>query len=224
MARMKRKKYVAPFYAACISWVLCATMMPMYKLGGLIAAASVTFCVVLLTKAICVQRAKKAAPPEPEVVEPVGQYSSEVQAIINEGRLARSEMGRLYNSISNPEIKNKIREIMMIMEKIVEDAKHDESDVPQIRRFLNYYPPTTIKLLNAYDRMSDQGIDGENITSTMNRIESMLDTTIVAYKKQLDSLFANQALDIETDISVMNAMLAREGLSGGRDFDIRKDK
>ena len=48
-----------------------------------------------------------------------------------------------------------------------------------------------------------------------------LDDAIAAYKKMLDSLFANQALDIETDIEVMNTMLAREGLSGGKDFDVK---
>ena len=42
----------------------------------------------------------------------------------------------------------------------------------------------------------------------------MLDTAIAAYRKLLDSLFANQAMDIETDISVMNTLLKREGLSG----------
>ena len=61
--------------------------------------------------------------------------------------------------------------------------------------------------------MSDQGIEGENLSKSMSSIEDMLDTAIEAFKKQLDSLFANQALDIETDISVMNQMLAREGLS-----------
>ncbi|HBR07464.1 MAG TPA: hypothetical protein DD735_01050, partial [Clostridiales bacterium] len=84
---------------------------------------------------------------------------------------------------------------------------------------LNYYLPTTIKLLNAYDRMSDLGIEGENLSKSMSSIECMLDTAIEAYKKQLDSLFANQALDIETDISVMNRMLAREGLTGGGELN-----
>ena len=54
----------------------------------------------------------------------------------------------------------------------------------------------------------------------MKSINEMLDQAIEAYKKRLDSLFENQALDIETDIEVMNQMLAREGLSGGKDFDI----
>ena len=71
--------------------------------------------------------------------------------------------------------------------------------------------------------MSAQGIEGENLDKSMKNINEMLDAAIVAYKKRLDSLFANQALDIETDIEVMNTMLAREGLSGGSDFKIKED-
>ena len=68
--------------------------------------------------------------------------------------------------------------------------------------------------------MSAQGIEGENLDKSMKSINEMLDQAIVAYKKRLDSLFENQALDIETDIEVMNQMLAREGLSGGKDFEL----
>jgi hypothetical protein len=71
--------------------------------------------------------------------------------------------------------------------------------------------------------MSAQGIEGENVDKSMNSINEMLDQAIVAYTKRLDSLFQNQALDIETDIEVMNQMLAREGLAGGKDFDIQQE-
>ena len=64
------------------------------------------------------------------------------------------------------------------------------------------------------------GIEGENLDKSMKNINEMLDAAIVAYKKRLDSLFANQALDIETDIEVMNTMLAREGLTGEGDFNL----
>ena len=111
-------------------------------------------------------------------------------------------------------MKRKIRDIMEVSDKIIEDAIDDPSDVPQIKKFLDYYLPTTIKLLNAYDRMGAQGIEGEHITGTMKSINEMLDTAIEAYHKLLDSLFANQALDVETDIEVMNTLLKREGLSG----------
>lgn len=130
------------------------------------------------------------------------------------------EMDRLRSSIANPVVRDKITKLMDVTGKIVRDAIDDPSDVPQIKKFMNYYLPTTIKLLNSYDRMSGQGIQGDNLTKTMRSIEDMLDTAIEAYNKQLDSLFANQALDIETDIDVMNQMLAREGLSGNRDFDV----
>ena len=146
-------------------------------------------------------------------------YGPEVDPIVEEGNRALSEMGRLYMSIKDPEIKAKINELMRVTDKITQDAIADPSDVPQIKKFMNYYLPTTIKLLNAYDRMSAQGIEGENLNKTMKSIDAMLDDAIAAYKKMLDSLFANQALDIETDIEVMNTMLAREGLANNKEFE-----
>ena len=81
---------------------------------------------------------------------------------------------------------------------------------------MNYYLPTTLKLLNAYDRMSAQGVSGENIDTSLERIRSMMDTITAAFDKQLDSLFGEEALDISTDISVLETMMAREGLTGAQ--------
>ena len=133
-------------------------------------------------------------------------------------------MGRLYMSIKDTEVRKKINELMRITDKITQDAIADPSDIPQIKKFMNYYLPTTIKLLNAYDRMSAQGIEGENLDKSMKSINEMLDAAIEAFKKRLDSLFEDQALDIETDIKVMNTMLAREGLSGNKDFEITTER
>ena len=142
---------------------------------------------------------------------------------MEEGNKALSEMGRLYLSIKDPGVRAKINEIMRITDKIVQDAIADPTDIPKIKKFMNYYLPTTIKLLHAYDRMSSLEVEGENIDRSMKNINEMLDAAIAAYKKQLDSLFANQALDIETDIAVMNSMLDREGLSDKKDFVIREE-
>ncbi len=147
-------------------------------------------------------------------------YGEKVDPILEEGNRALSEMGRLYSTIKDPEIRQKINEIMLVTDKIMQDAIEDPSDIPQIKKFFRYYLPTTIKLLHAYDRMSSQGIEGENIDKSISNINEMLDVAIAAYKKRLDSLFENQALDIETDIDVMNQMLAREGLAGGKDFNV----
>ena len=78
---------------------------------------------------------------------------------------------------------------------------------------MDYYLPTTLKLLNAYDRMGAQGVSGENIDVTMQRVESMMGTIVTAFEKQLDMLFGSEAMDISTDITVLENMMKREGLS-----------
>ena len=88
---------------------------------------------------------------------------------------------------------------------------------------MNYYLPTTLKLLNAYDRMSSQGVEGQNISGTMERVESMMSTIVTAFERQLDSLFGDQALDISTDITVLENMMAREGLSDDPIHQTRKE-
>lgn len=149
-------------------------------------------------------------------------YGPAVDPILEEGNRALAEFGRLYSSIPDEAVKDKINEIMRITDKIMLDAIDDPSDVPQIKKFFKYYIPTTIKLLNAYDRMDSQEIEGENISKTKTNIYDMLDVAIDAYKKRLDSLFEDQALDIETDIDVMNQMLAREGLLENNDFKVQE--
>ena len=78
---------------------------------------------------------------------------------------------------------------------------------------MNYYLPTLHKLLTTYELMEEQGVEGENITASKTRISQMLDTMDLAFLKQLDALFGDTALDIDTDITVMEGMLAGEGLT-----------
>lgn len=79
---------------------------------------------------------------------------------------------------------------------------------------MDYYLPTTLKLLNAYDRMSAAGVSGENIDTTLAKVEGMMRTIVSAFEKQLDALYGADALDISTDITVLENMMAREGLVG----------
>jgi len=225
----RRKRFnTGPFYGFTIAWLLMAFVLPLYRLWALILAFAVSGSVFYLMgknsakkalkKAQAVEaeeKARKQAAPEKK------SYGPEIDPIIEEGNRALSEMGRLYRTIKDTDVRMKINEIMRITDKITQDAIDDPSDIPQIKKFMNYYLPTTIKLLNAYDRMSSQGIEGENLDKSMKSINEMLDAAIEAYKKRLDSLFENQALDIETDIKVLNTMLAREGLSGTNDFDLK---
>ena len=221
--RKIKKKSAGPIYVTAIVWCICAMVFPLYRLLFLILSAVLAglagklSTLIFRPQIITLEEPEPVPQPEAEVqAEPDHGFSPEVNAIIEEGRRAQAEMRRLRNSIREPKVCSKIDELMQITDKIVEDAKADPDDIPQIKRFMSYYLPTTIKLLNTYDRMGSQGITGDNISGTMTRIEDMLDTAIAAYKKQLDALFADQALDIESDIDVMNAMLTREGFGNAQ--------
>ena len=218
---------LAPLYGFGLSFAGLAAALPMQKLWAILLTAAVSGLIAFLLGRSSAKKEQKKqqeelkkAREQAKAAAPKKSYGPEIDPIIAEGNRALSEMGRLYMSIKDVEVRKKINEIMRITDKITQDAIADPSDIPQIKKFMNYYLPTTIKLLNAYDRMSSQGIEGETLDRSMKNINEMLDQAIVAYKKRLDSLFENQALDIETDIEVMNTMLAREGLSGGKDFDI----
>lgn len=242
----RRKTFLGRIYSFAVSWAVLSFFFPLYRLDGLLGVAAISAAIAFFVGRAA-GRAEKSdsnpvadtkrtsertgaapssgkkkeeyseeKPPEKKVRKK--SYGPEIDPIVDEGNRALSEMGRLYMSIRDTEVRSKINEIMRITDKITQDAVEDPSDIPQIRKFFRYYLPTTIKLLNAYDRMASQEIDGENIDRTMKNINEMLDVAIEAYKKRLDSLFENQALDIETDIDVMNQMLAREGLTGDREF------
>ena len=222
----RKKKKVAPVYTFAGVWLAAACFLPLYRLWALLLTLGLAGFSAYLVGKHAGKKEREAAQAEekqPESAKPPApqkSYGPEIDPILQEGNRALGEMGRIYMSVQDVEVRKKINELMRITDKITQDAIHDPSDIPQIKKFMNYYLPTTIKLLNAYDRMSAQGIEGENLDKSMKSINEMLDQAIEAYKKRLDSLFENQALDIETDIEVMNQMLAREGLTGGKDFEL----
>ncbi|MBR2667790.1 MAG: 5-bromo-4-chloroindolyl phosphate hydrolysis family protein [Oscillospiraceae bacterium] len=157
-------------------------------------------------------KAEAKAKAEAEAVK-LPPKDPEIAAMIKEEERAITEMRRLNQNISDPKLSLQIDDLESTSRKIFDHVTQHPEKLPQIRRFMNYYVPTTIKLLNAYDRMDNQGIEGENIDTTKDKIEKVMDTVVVAYHKQLDSLFSAEALDISTDITVMENLLAQEGLT-----------
>ena len=244
----RRRSFLSRVYSFAITWIILSALIPQFELWAFLlsigACASVAFLIGKASGRSESAALKHQSDAESSAKNPAGtkkaservansgsaaakkpaekkSYGPTIDPIVEEGNRALSEMGRLYMSIKDDNIRSKINEIMRITDKITQDAINDPSDIPQIKKFFNYYLPTTIKLLNAYDRMGAQGIEGENIDKSMNNIEEMLDVAIAAYKKRLDSLFEDQALDIETDIDVLNQMLKREGLTADKDFEVR---
>ena len=207
------KKSPWPVYAVGLVWLIFGLFLPLYKLIHFLAAAGLSIAAYLVVKKLCPDKTFTVPDPEPEP-EPATTGSPELDELIRQRDLALSEMHRLNDSIEDPKISAQIDHMEAVTAKIIAHVVEHPRKLPQIRKFLNYYLPTTLKLLNAYDRMDAAGVSGANIDGTMGKIETMMDTVATAFDRQLDALFGDEALDISTDITVMENMLAREGLAG----------
>jgi len=212
------RKSVAPFYAVAVLWLSCGAALPLYEPlhYGLLAAVSagVFFGVSALCKNAGViggtePTVKKETKPKEETTG-----NPELDKMLKDGRLAIAEMKRLDDNIADVGISADIVRLEQVSEKIFEEVKRDPKKLPKIRRFMDYYLPTTLKLLNSYDRMSAAGVSGENIDATLVKVEGMMRNIVAAFEKQLDSLYGTEALDISADITVLETMMAREGLTG----------
>ena len=216
-AAKKRSGAVAPFYSVAITWVVYALAFDLYTVWNFLFLILLSGGVFLLVRALCGDKADtpvQAAREEEKKEEDEPTGNEELDKMIRDGRLAIAEMKRLDDNIPDEKLSAQIRRLEEVSGQIFQQVKADPQKLPQIRKFMDYYLPTTLKLLNAYGRMSGTGVSGENIDSTLERVEKMMGTIVTAFEKQLDSLFGSEALDISTDISVLETMMAREGLTG----------
>ena len=120
---------------------------------------------------------------------------------------------QVNDAIANPELSRKIDRIEELTAKIFQLVRERPEKAGELRSFMNYYLPQTLKILENYSKLEAQGIEGENISAAKARIEGMMDKLVDGYETQLDKLFANDVLDISADLKVMESMLEKDGLT-----------
>ena len=155
----------------------------------------------------------RGAAPQPKKPAPAPTPKAQPAAEDEYAALLR-QLREVNDAIPDPVMSQKISRLEEVSGRIFALAQKDPDKKAQLQKFMNYYLPTTLKLLNSYDKLSRQRVKGENIQKTMFEIEGMMETIAGAFEKQLDSLFDDDALDIAADISVMESILKQEGLSG----------
>ena len=137
----------------------------------------------------------------------------EAKAVIDEGHQYIDKIKKSNDAIPGEEISNKIFKMELLVRKIFGQAEAHPENISDLRKLMDYYLPMTVKLLEAYEELDKQPIQGENISSSKKEIEDTLDTLNIAYEKLLDNLFQDTAIDVSSDISVLQTMLAQEGLT-----------
>lgn len=141
------------------------------------------------------------------------RLSPEIQKIVKEGDEYVRKIREANDAIPGEEISAKISRMEMLVDRIFDRVEEHPESVDDIRKLMEYYLPTTIKLLDAYEDLDAQPVQGENIISSKREIEKTIDTLNTAFEKLLDDLFQDTAWDLSSDISVLQTMLAQEGLT-----------
>lgn len=136
-----------------------------------------------------------------------------VRQIIAEGEQFVEKIRRSNDAIPGIEISNKISRMEHIVQKIFQRVKARPELVGELKQLMGYYLPTTVKLLDAYEDLDAQPVQGPNINSSKKEIEDTMDTLNTAFENLLDGFYQETAWDISSDISVLETMLAQEGLT-----------
>lgn len=205
--REVKVKSVVPVYLFGITWILCAFILPMYRWFD--------FVIALIFSILVFRVSANLIPPKTILVEkepePISTGNLELDEVLTTGTAYMSELSNLSLKIENKDIAVKIDKMMGVSRHIFEFVTKTPSKIRQIKQFMNYYLPTTIKLLKNYNEFQKQETKGENIVSAMGKIEGVLDTIVIAFKKVLDDLFSDKALDTSVDIEVLEKMIKDEG-------------
>lgn len=136
-----------------------------------------------------------------------------IRKAMDEGRQYVKEIRNANIAIPGEEISRKLDKLEEVTRKIFDYVEEHPEKFPEIKKFAEYFLPTTLKLLDAYRELDYQPMVGENIPMAKKEIENTMDTINLAFENLLDDLFEDVAMDISTDISVLETMLAQEGLT-----------
>ena len=159
------------------------------------------------------QRKAEEQAAQKKMREEYDRLSPEVQKIVQAGDEYVRKIKAANDAIPGEVISAKISRMELLVDRIFDRVEQNPDSVNDMRRMMDYYLPTTMKLLEAYEELDAQPVQGENIISSKKEIEDTIDTLNVAFEKLLDSLFQDTAWDVSSDISVLHTMLAQEGLT-----------
>ena len=200
-----RIKSAIPIYLAALIWILFGLFAPIYELLFIIIAACVSVAVYLVASVIFPGRTV-------EVDAKPDSGDDAVNAQISAGRAALRSLREADEAIEDEAISARLKRMTEAGGKIFDILEKEPSRAGEVRRFMNYYLPTADKLLTQDRELGGSGSQGENVRGAMTVVENSLEMIAVAFERQLDSLYRHEALDIQTDIDVLETILASDGI------------
>lgn len=132
--------------------------------------------------------------------------------MVQEGSDYIRRIREINNELPDPVISSKLDDLEKVCQQIFAYVADHPDRLSAIRKFMSYYLPTTLKLLEAYCKLERRNTGVESEQKTKEEILSALDNINLAFHNLLDDLMENDYLDLSADISVLQSMLAQEGL------------
>lgn len=202
----KTKRPVLPVYMAALVWPIMALLVPIYTLGGLVLTAAVSAGAYFAGTKLCPTRAVRT-------YVPYATGSEDVDAMLNGIAANLDALHKLNEAIPDPQLSRVMdrmekagRSIAAVVEKTPDKAR-------SVDRFARYYLPEVVKLMGTYAALEQNGVRGENAAQIEAELRRNAETTATAFENQLDALYSAEAMDISTDIEVLDSILKSQNLA-----------
>ena len=221
--KTKRIRSAIPIYCAAAVWLLVGIAMPKWLLNMGTLALTIVLSIGAYLASGLVFKGK-----EVEVRAQADSGNAEIDRQIEEGRKRLDALKAINDRLPDPTLTANLKRITDSGEAIFTVLEKDTSKASEVSRFMNYYLPTTEKLMRGYAELYNAPSKGENITAAMKSVENSLSMIADAFEKQLDSLYQDRSFDMAADVQVLETILKSEGLlaNGGTDlhFSQKKDE
>lgn len=204
----KKVKSALPVYFIGLTWVVYGLFFSLYRWTDWLIAAALSAAVYFVSSLMIPDKTILVE----EKIKPVKTGYEDVDESIRQGREAIARLKRANNAIGDAHISAQILRMEKACSSIYDVITAQPKKAPRVRKFMNYYLPTSVKLLESYQKLSNAGSAGDNIRDALRSVESSMEMIASAFEKQLDNLYEDEALDITTDVEVLESMMKSEGL------------
>ena len=200
-------KSAIPIWCAAAVWLIAAAFIPFYSIWHIIIIAVISAAVGIIVKLVLPKETK-------QVEVPFASGNLALDGIVQEIDRANDELENVRKNIAgpSPSAADKISGICEQIEKIRQALINSPDDIKSVRRFINYYLPTTVNLAEKYRITLEAKSEGENAKKTLSAIEDVFDQIKLSFEKQHDALFEDDAIDASAEIKVLETMLERDNL------------
>ncbi len=202
----KRTRPVLPLYLAALTWPVASLILPPYRLVNLVIIAALSTVVYLVSSRFCPTRVQR-------VEQPYATGSENTDAMLNGIAANLDALHKLNEAIPDPQLSRAMdrmekagRSIAAVVEKTPDKAR-------SVDRFARYYLPEVVKLMGTYAALEQNGVRGENAAQIEAELRRNAETTATAFENQLDALYSAEAMDISTDIEVLDSILKSQNLA-----------